>query len=185
MGRLVLFQDGLDLQVVEPRVGLLLPFGRIAGTQIGATESALLFVRQAGGPVEEAVFLVGLARRADLFAESLMNVGWKTLPFPLIAGVARTEFFNGKGRAPRLSPLCVAMNGGFAPSGCPHSLFNLVKIRDGMPTFNYDTSMSDIVNSIIVQFYLIATIVVLLLIGTEPRSSLVPGPLKRVFGIAS
>lgn len=54
-----------------------------------------------------------------------------------------------------------------------------------MPTFNYDTSMTEILNNIIVQFYLIATIVVLLLIGTEPRSSLVPGPLKRVFGIAS
>ncbi len=45
--------------------------------------------------------------------------------------------------------------------------------------------MSEIINNIIVQFYLIATIVVLLMIGMEPRSSLVPGPIRRVLGIAS
>jgi hypothetical protein len=54
-----------------------------------------------------------------------------------------------------------------------------------MPTFDYNTSMSEILNNIIVQFYLIATIVVLLLIGSEPRSSLIPGPIRRVFGIPS
>jgi len=48
-------------------------------------------------------------------------------------------------------------------------------------TIQYDTSYSDIVNNLIIQVFLVATIVVLLLVSVEPRSSLIPAPLLRLF----
>lgn len=47
-------------------------------------------------------------------------------------------------------------------------------------TIQYDTSYSDIVNNLIIQVFLVATIVVLLLVSVEPRSSLIPEPLLRL-----
>lgn len=49
-----------------------------------------------------------------------------------------------------------------------------------MGTVKYDMTTSDMINSLIVQIFLVATIVVLLMISVEPRSSLVPLPLLRL-----
>jgi hypothetical protein len=48
-----------------------------------------------------------------------------------------------------------------------------------MGTVQMDTSYSDIVNNLVLQVFLVATIVVLLLISVEPRSSLIPAPILR------
>ena len=48
-------------------------------------------------------------------------------------------------------------------------------------TVQYDMSYSDIVNNLILQVFLVATIAMLLLISVEPRMSLIPPPLLRWF----
>lgn len=97
MGGLVLFKNGFDLQIVEPRVGLLFPLRGIARAQISATELVLLFVGQAGCPVEEAVLLIGAAGATDLLLQTLVDIGWQASPFALIRGVAAADFFDGEG----------------------------------------------------------------------------------------
>lgn len=106
MGGLVLFENGLDLQIVEPCVGLLFPFGWIAGAEVGATELALLVVGQAGCPVKETVLLVGAAGAADLFFQTAVDVRWKASPFSFVTGVAPAEFLNGKGLGSSARPMC-------------------------------------------------------------------------------
>ncbi len=44
---------------------------------------------------------------------------------------------------------------------------------------------SNIVNSLVVQFFLVACIILFLLIGSEPRESFLPPYIRSVLGIPS
>jgi hypothetical protein len=49
----------------------------------------------------------------------------------------------------------------------------------------YNMTYSNIVNSLVVQFFLVACVILFLLIGSEPRSTFLPPYIRGVLGLPS
>jgi hypothetical protein len=168
MGRLILFQNGANLLIVQPRVGLGAPRIRIAWAQIRRTERTPLFVRQRRCTVHQTM-LRTLRTTLYLLFQPFGHLRRQT-PFPFPCATLDR----------RMAAAYFVYTQLFTPTGGLHPLFNLHKIRDEQMAGEYNMTYSNMILSLVVQFFLVACIVLFLLIGPEPRTSLVPNSLLRV-----